>query len=115
MVSNFQSCASAGTSADLGKDYLGRPSLHLSFLQRAIGVPGKTALITAVILVIQSFRLERTRHILLTPKVIESYRLSRFAVYRGLRALEESGLIQVNRQRGRGPIVSFVSTEDFDG
>jgi len=114
MVSNFQSCASAGTSADFGKDYLGRPRLHLKFLRQAIDVPGKTALITAVILVIQSVRLERMRHILLTPRVIDSYGLSRFAVYRGLRALEESSLIQVDRQRGRGPIVSFVSTEEFD-
>lgn len=115
MVSNIRNCASAGTSADVGKNFLGRSSWHLRFLRRAIDVPGKTALITAVILVIQSVRLERTRHILLTPKVIDSYGLSRFAVYRGLRALEASGLIQVDRQRGRGPIVSFASTEDFDG
>jgi hypothetical protein len=58
-------------------------------------------------LLCESERLNRTDHILLPPGTLADNHLNRVTAYRSLANLEAIGLIIVQRQRGRSPMVSI--------
>lgn len=77
-------------------------------LRRAASLPGKGPLATVAMLIALSIRLNRVEHILLIPRTLLEFSLSRAMVYRSLVQLENLGLVRVRRHRGQGPLVSFV-------
>ena len=52
--------------------------------------------------------LTRSRTVALSGKLLEELGVSRFAGYRALTALEEAGLVSVQRHRGRNPVVTIL-------
>ncbi len=79
----------------------------LSWLGRATELPGKGSLATALMILREGFRYDRW-YILLTPRVLRRYNLSRTTVYRALQVLESSGFIEVYRNRGESPRISII-------
>lgn len=84
-------------------------------LKAAAALPGKGPLATVTMLVALSDRLNRVNHLLLIPKTLREFGLSRATVYRSLMRLEQLGLVTVRRQKGQGPLVSFVISAVADG
>ena len=87
----------------------------LWFLKAAASLPGKGPLATAMMLVALSDRLNRVNHLLLIPKALREFGLSRATAYRSLVQLEQLGLITVRRNKGQGPLVSFAIPAVADG
>ena len=84
--------------------------LPVSWFVRAAQLPGRA--IHVGLLVWFRVGCERTRTVRLAPGHRDLFGLNRHAVYRGLRALEQAGLITVSRSPGRAPVVTL---EDPDG
>lgn len=107
MVSIFQTCSVPGKSAEpdesLGMDQV------VPFLKKAAQLPGKGPLATATMLIALSKRLNRVTYILLIPRTLREFGLSRTTAYRSLVQLELVGLVTVRRHKGEGPLVSFVN------
>lgn len=105
MDPNIQTCFRSDTSASkespLAIDQI------LYFLKAAADSPGKGPLATAAMLIVMSHRLNRSQHILLTPRTLKEFNLSRAIVYRSLLQLEALELVTVRRQKGRGPQITF--------
>ncbi len=106
MVSIFQTCSATGKSVEqdgtLGMDQA------VPFLKKAAELPGKGPLATAMMLIALNNRLNRVEHILLIPKTLSEFGLSRTTAYRSLVQLELLGLVTIRRHKGQGPLVSFV-------
>ena len=80
----------------------------IRLLEIAIALPGKAPISTALLICGESIRLNRCQFLLITPRVIKASGLSRISVYRGMERLESEGLIQVDRMRGRSPLVNLL-------
>ncbi len=87
----------------------------LWFLKAAASLPGKGPLATAAMLIALSNRLNRVNHLLLIPKTLREFGLSRATAYRSLVKLEQLGLLAVRRNKGQGPLVSFAIPAIADG
>lgn len=80
----------------------------LDWLLAALNSSGKGALRVAVIILRLSLRLQRQRHIMMTPKNLAEHHLARSTAYRSLEQLERADLITVRRCQGTSPLVSIV-------
>ena len=87
----------------------------LWFLKAAASLPGKGPLATAAMLIALSNRLNRVTHLLLIPKTLREFGLSRATAYRSLVQMEHFGLVSVRRHKGQGPLVSFATPAVDDG
>jgi len=85
------------------------------FLKKAAELPGKGPLATAAMLISLSNRLNRVNHILLIPRTLREFGMSRTTAYRSLVQLESVGLVRVRRHKGQGPLVSFAHTSAGEG
>ena len=88
-----------------GEQYLRGP-IPWPWLSAAARLPGKTLHVAVAIWFVAGLKNNRT--IRFRPAVGRGLGLSRYAAYTGLAALEKLGLIQVDRQRGRSPIITIV-------
>jgi predicted ArsR family transcriptional regulator len=52
--------------------------------------------------------MKKTRRVTLSVSWLAELGLSRHAAYRGLKALEDRGLVVVDRHRGRKPLVTVI-------
>lgn len=80
--------------------------IPFDWLAMAARQPGKALHVAIAVWFLSGLTRSSTVH--LAPSIPRQLGLSRYAAYRGLRALERSGLVGVQRQRGRGPMVSIV-------
>jgi hypothetical protein len=88
-----------------GEKFLKGP-IPMNWLTAAAKAPGK-ALHLAIGLWYWA-GITRSREIRVSMKGLEQLGISRFSGYRGLTALENAGLISVERHRGRRPIVTLL-------
>jgi len=107
MDSKYRSCASIAPSSLAMDDVV-------TLLVKSGGLSGKGPLATAVMLIALSRRLTRTDHLLLLPKTLKEFGLSRSSAYRGLAKMERLGLIEVQRRRGEGPLVTLTVANSDD-
>lgn len=105
MVSINQSCFMDDTSSK-SKSIMSIEVL-VTFLTTATKLPGKGPLATVVMLIVSSLRQRRSAHILLSPRTLNEFGLSRGTVYRSLSGLEELGVLTVHRRKGQSPLVSL--------
>lgn len=88
------------------KEWFLKGPIPWNWLSRASMAGGKT-LTVAVGLWFRA-GLTKSREVKLTKRVLFDLGLSRFAVYRGLLALEGAGLVVLDRRRGRKAIVTLL-------
>lgn len=82
---------------------------HLSIARLAATLPGKGPLSMMIMLLTLSDRLSRTDHLLLLPRTLREFSLSRTTAYRSLELLEQAGLVTVKRQKGgHSPMVTLT-------
>ncbi len=110
MVSMHRSCDVPVRTHETKQTLTFRHVVHL--LTLAAELPGKGPLATVAMLIALSQRLRRVSQILLIPKTLQEFHLSRAIVYRSLVALETRGLVRVRRHKGCGPLVSLVSPSE---
>ena len=84
-------------------------------LTKAAELPGKGPLAMAAMLIALSNRLNRVNYILLIPRTLREFGLSRTTAYRSLVQLETLGLVRVSRHKGQGPLVSLMPPSDDAG
>lgn len=113
MDSIFRTCDASDTTAD--EDGTLAIDQAVPILKKAAALPGKGPLATAAMLIALSNRLNRVTHLLLIPKTLREFGLSRATTYRSLVQMEQLGLVTVRRQKGQGPLVSFVISAVADG
>lgn len=58
--------------------------------------------------------LARRRRVKISSAVLTALGVDRFARYRGLKALEEAGLVGVERRVGCNPVVTILEAEETD-
>jgi hypothetical protein len=87
-----------------------RGPLPLPWIAGAAKLPGKAMHVGLLLW----FRCgcEKCRTVRLTRGHRELFGLGRHSVYRALKALEGAGLVQVQRHRGRCPVVTILETHD---
>lgn len=102
-----------GSSPWCSRDYYPTPSERrlLGWLNRVADLPGKATVRMALLVLQSATDCGRRQHLMITPKKVTAARMSRVAAYEGLRALEEAGLVTVNRCRGRSPLVTIVEKD----
>lgn len=84
--------------------------LPLPWLQAVMQLPGKTLHLALAVWYLAGLN-RRTDNLMLSPKVVHSFGLSRDAQYDGLHRLEAQGLILVRRQPGQAPRVTLASLD----
>ena len=96
-----------GESSDAADEHVTEEQ-KLILLKSANILPGKGPLSTMIMLLTLSERLCRTDHLLLLPRTLREFSLSRATAYRSLELLEQAGLVTVKRRKGLSPMVTFV-------
>ncbi len=84
--------------------------LPMSWFAKAAHLPGK-ALQVGLLLWFRK-GCERSNVVRLTRGHADLFALDRHAVYRGLGALERAGLVNVDRRRGRCPVVTVETVNE---
>jgi DNA-binding transcriptional ArsR family regulator len=69
-------------------------------------LPGKSLEISMVLWFLKGVTRKHT--VKLSGKLIRSFGVSRSTLYRGLAKMEDAGLISVQRQKGRSPMVTIL-------
>jgi DNA-binding transcriptional ArsR family regulator len=80
--------------------------IPLSWLAPAARLPGRT-LVVALALWFQCGR-TNCRRVSLTGSILERFGVKRLTMYHGLRALEQAGLVAMERQTGKNPTVTIL-------
>lgn len=95
------------------RDYSPTPGERrlLAWLNQVADLPGKATVRMALLILHSATICHRKQHLMITPKNVTTTGMSRVAAYEGLRALEEAGLVTVNRCRGRSPLVTIVEKD----
>jgi hypothetical protein len=88
-----------------GAKFLKGP-IPLSWLTVAAAQPGKALHVSLALWFLAGLR--RNRTVELSAKVLSSFGVNRYAAYRGLKALEQAGLLSVVRHPGRLPTVTIL-------
>jgi hypothetical protein len=83
------------------------PPIPLEWFARACRLPGKAAALAAAIWYL--FRRQGSGTVHLTQTSLEEFGISRQAKYRGLRSLEQAGLIAVQRHARKNPEVTILT------
>ena len=81
------------------------PKIPLSWMQRTCRLPGRVLHVVIVILHLKN--LQKTEQVRFSYPMAMQFGLNRYAVYRGLKALEEAGLIRVIRRKGSSPRITL--------
>jgi DNA-binding transcriptional ArsR family regulator len=81
--------------------------IPLKWLSGAAGLGGKAPLAVALALCFESGR-KRSQVVTLTSAILRRFSVNRKAKYRGLEALEDAGLICVERRPKKNPIVTIL-------
>jgi len=98
----------AGQRDWVGGEFLRGP-VPLAWLGRACALPGGKVLGTALAIWFLAGLRRCKDHLKLTNAILRRFAVvERTAKYRSLRALEEAGLIQVEREGGKNPIVTIL-------
>jgi hypothetical protein len=98
-------------AAEVSRLFLKGP-IPLAWLARAAKLPGKGFHVGILLWFLKGLR--RSSEVSLTSSWLATFGLQRVSVYRAVQALEASGLVTVQRQRGRAPIVRLVVPEDHE-
>lgn len=88
-----------------GERFLKGP-IPMKWLNAAACLPGKAAHVAICLWHLSGMTGSKNVH--LTRKTLEDAGVQRHAAYRALKAMEEAGLVKVDRCRGRCPIVTIV-------
>jgi len=83
--------------------------IPLNWLAKAAQLPGKACQISVVLWFLAG--LNKNQTVALSNKWLREFGVSRYAQYRGLKALEEANLVTVNRHVGRNPTVTILGLE----
>jgi len=94
-----------------GEKFLKGP-IPLNWLAKAARQPGKALHVAIAIWFLAG--VTRSRNVALSSRLMFSLGSSRFSTYRGLKALEEAGLVTVIRHPGRGPRISIQDFNEVD-
>jgi hypothetical protein len=81
--------------------------IPLGWLGCAAKLSGKAPLAVALAIWFQAGR-RRAKRVTLTTAVIERFGIERKAKYKGLSALEQAGLVRVQREGRRNPVVTIL-------
>jgi hypothetical protein len=92
-------------------EFLAGP-INVAWLKRAIAIRGKHAVSVGLAIWFLRGMLKRTTDLSLNPATLNRFGIDRFASYRGIRALENAGLILVRRHRGQSPLISINSVPE---
>jgi hypothetical protein len=92
-----------------GEEFLKGP-IPCNWLSRAAQLPGKALHTAIAVWFLAGLTRKRTVH--LSRNILESFGVNRFAGYRGLKDLEESGLVSVLRHAGRNPTVTILGVKE---
>ena len=88
----------------LGEEFLKGP-IPWRWLSMAAQLPGKALHVANALWFIAGIK--KTRTIALSGKILKNMGINRNAAYRGLTALEETGLVSVIRRNGCNPVVTL--------
>jgi hypothetical protein len=94
-----------------GEKFLKGP-IPLKWLTRAAKQPGKTLHIAIALWFLAG--LKRKRTVALSDAVPRVLGVDRYAKYRALNALEEAGLVSVERHVGRSPVVTILDGDESE-
>jgi len=84
-----------------------RGPIPLSWVQEASRLPGKALAVAMAVYYRDGFEGKR-EPVAITGKLLEGFGVNTKAGYRALAALEQAGLIAVERHRGRCPRVTLI-------
>ncbi len=90
------------------KDLFLRGPISMTWLSAAASLPGKTFHLAIAIQWLHG--MATTSEFKLTGKALNLLSLSRYAAADGLKRLEALGLIKVNRQPGKRPLIRIATT-----
>jgi hypothetical protein len=86
-----------------------RGPISLPWLGRACELPGKALATGLAIWFLSGLRRQRKEGLLLTNELLSKFGVTdRTTKYRALRALKKAGLIHVDQQIGKNPLVTIV-------
>lgn len=91
-----------------------RGPIPLAWLTVAANLPGK-ALAVALAIWFESGRRRGSKTIILTTAILDRFAVGRKAKYRALQHLENAGLVVVNRQPRRNPVVTILNYMGVEG
>jgi DNA-binding transcriptional ArsR family regulator len=81
--------------------------IPLKWILAASELPGKSLEISMVLWFLKGVTKKHT--VKLNGKLIRSFGVSRSTLYRGLAEMENAGLISIQRQKGRSPMVTILT------
>ena len=84
--------------------------IPLSWVQCASQLPGKAWSVGTVLFYLAG--MAKTKTVVLSFKLLQSFGVDRFATYRALTALENAKLVTVKREAGKRPKVTIL---DYEG
>ena len=102
---NHASASRRGPSTRNNNRFLKGP-IPLNWLVKAAPLNGKALEIAVVIWHLKG--LKRKNTVKLNGKLLREFKISRSTLYRGLAAMEKAGLISIQRQIGRSPMVTIL-------
>jgi DNA-binding transcriptional ArsR family regulator len=82
----------------------------LDWFSKAGGLPGKTLHVALILWYLSG--LNKSREVRLGSKQLAAFGVSRDAKYQALQRLRESGLVEVDQQPGRVPVVTILIIPD---
>ena len=85
--------------------------IPLAWLSAAAGIRGKSALAVGLALWFEAGR-KRCHEVRLTSAILRRFGVCRKSKYAGLDSLEKAGLIAVNRQPRKNPVVTIQQRDD---
>jgi hypothetical protein len=107
---NFQRINDRGpninTTVNPDKRFIKGP-IPLKWILTASELPGKSLEISMALWFLKGVTRKNT--VKLSGKLIRSFGVSRSTFYRGLAAMENAGLISIQRQIGRSPMVTILN------
>jgi hypothetical protein len=84
------------------------PSIPIPWLKKIYVLPG--ASLKVALIIWRTYRMENSQNTFkLTKKYCEPFEISRYQRFRGLRGLEEAGLIEVDQKPGRAPVITLLN------
>lgn len=80
------------------------------WLTKAARLPGRALHLGMALWFLKGFKRSQ-QQLSLSPSLLRELGVNRYTAYRGLRALEAAGLVSVERQQGRSPLVVLLSAD----
>lgn len=100
---------SQGAPTERSKQRFIKGPLPLPWMLRAMTLPGKTTQVALAIWYLAG--LNKSLQVKLSPKVVNSFGVSRDAQYDAIGRLETAGLVAVSRAPGRAMLVTILAAE----